>query len=48
MDAGCAGLFKCGRHSQPYKAIIGDDPKSALDKEGKKWVADLEPFTKKK
>lgn len=31
-----------------WGVLIGDAPDSALGKEGKKWVADLEPLTKKK
>jgi hypothetical protein len=31
-----------------WGVLIQDDPNSALGKEGKKWVADLEPLTKKK
>ena len=31
-----------------WGVLVKDDPNSGLVKEGKKWVADLEPLTKKK
>jgi hypothetical protein len=36
------------RASELWGVLITDAPDSALGKEGKKWVADLEPLTKKK
>lgn len=36
------------RSIELWGVLIKDDPNSQFGKEGKKWVADLEPLTKKK